>query len=107
MHRSFVTPVGTTGRHHTSCPCAGSVNGLVFDNDVRRAELVRESPLIGIGERGRRRNVGRIAVRRAVVDPASNRLNLLLAQTEIVLEFLNADLRSYRYGGISPATPSA
>ena len=29
MHRSCVSPVGTTGRCQTSCPLAGSVNGLV------------------------------------------------------------------------------
>ena len=92
MHRSFVRPVGTTGRHQTSWPCGRKRERLGADDQIRRAELVRERPFVGIRELQRRRQVGGIAERRAAVDPARNRLDLGLAEPEVVLQLLDADV---------------
>ncbi len=65
---------------------------LRLDNHVGRSELLLQRPHIGIGERHRRRHVGRVALRRAAIHPAHDGLDFLLAQPQVVLELLDADV---------------
>ena len=66
--------------------------GRRLENQVRRAvELLSEVPdrLVWPGDRGW--HIFRIASRRTAVDPAGNRVNLLVRQRAVVLEVLDTD----------------
>ena len=66
--------------------------GLGGDDEIGRPQLLGELPLAGIGKRDRRRHVGGIAPRRSVVDPKSDRPHLRLAEPQVVLQLLDADV---------------
>src|SRR5262249_11897712 len=61
---------------------------LALDNKIRGADRPRP----GVGPLLRRRHVGRIAARRAVVDPLRNRRDVVVAERWIVLELLDAEV---------------
>ena len=73
-------------------PARGQRVRLGLDDHIGRTELFLEAPLVGIGERLRRRHVGRVALRRAAIDPANDGLDFLLAQAQVVLQLLDADV---------------
>ena len=60
---------------------------LGVDDDIR----LTDRPLVRTGEDPWRGHVGRIAARRACVDPCRERRDLFLAQRKVVLVILNAD----------------
>ena len=62
------------------------------DDQVRRSEPVALTfPFVGRDERNRCRQVFRVALRRALIDPVHDRVDLLIAERHVVLEFLDAD----------------
>ena len=62
-----------------------------LDHEIRLAVERRVLPFIACPQVDRRRHVLRITGRRALVDPADDRRDLLAAQAAIVLELLDAD----------------
>ena len=65
---------------------------LRLDHQVRRAEVILVGPLVKVRKRQWRREIGRVAKRHALVHPANYRLDFRLAQPEVVLQVLNADV---------------
>ena len=94
MHRSLVSPVGTTGRHHTSCPSAGRVNGLVRTTTSGGPNWAANAHSLRIRETSAPAENQPGLPRGAPVStpPPCNRLNLGLAQPQVVLQILDADV---------------
>ena len=92
MHRSLVSPVGNDRPPPHVLTLGRDRVGLGGDDEIRWPQLLGELPLAGIGKRDRRRHVGGIASRRSVVDPQSDRPHLRLAEPQVVLQLLDADV---------------
>ena len=92
MHRSSVRPVGTIGRHQTSCPLAAKVNGLVRmtrsggPNWSAKAHLLGSANLTGGGRSAGLPRGAPLSTQRAIVWICS------LAEPEVVLQLLDADV---------------
>ena len=92
IQRSSVSP----GRHLRLPPTVlrhrrHGVRRRVDDQIRRPAEEIRVVPDVVVGELDRRRHVVGVAARRTGVDPADDRVDLLVGQRAVVLEVPDAD----------------
>ena len=92
--RGSVIGMSLFGRYQTSWCCAGIVysDDLMTRSGGPKPSLTPCHSLV-VTERLGRRQVLRIALQRAAVDPADDRVDLLVAERHVVLELLDADAR--------------
>ena len=88
--------LGQAGLAHRLPPgvvgLGGHREGSRSDDQIRRsAEALGEVPLRRVGPLSRRRKVGRIATRRAAVDPPYDGIDLRVGERAVVLELRDAD----------------
>ncbi len=93
FHRLEVAVLGQPRVGDVVDPQVGGVRGHDMrlgnlDDEIRRADV----PCLVVWERRRRRQVGRVAARRAGVGPRGDRRDLFVGQRRVVLELLDADV---------------
>ena len=82
----------TCGSHHWSSPVALTSNGSDSNDDIRRtAEFPLSLPFSRIRPFHGGRQVSPVTQGRSAINPASDRLDLIVAQGDVVLELLDAD----------------
>ena len=81
---------GGRGREHTPPVWADRLHahGRCVDDEIGRADL----PGVGVGPHARRRHIGRAPLRRAAVGPFRDRGDFGVAERDVVLEVLNAQI---------------
>ena len=72
-------------------PSGRHVDGCRRREQVRLAEQIRQRPVVGVVQ-VQRRNLVRVTQRRTLVDPGRDRVDVLLGETPVLFEVLDADV---------------